>query len=167
MRLVPKIFLWFWLAIVAVGATLVALTEVTHSRARDDEMIEAVSFPLAASRGHGFREVARRHGDFAIVACAAVVSDKSIRFAVAGVADKPEARDWPRLLAVQQRLVVLLPQVWDELRDRGLAHLELGQTEAAIEDLSSYLEHARGATDRRVISRQLATLRGSDSRRLH
>jgi regulator of sirC expression with transglutaminase-like and TPR domain len=77
------------------------------------------------------------------------------------------ARDWPRLLAVQQRLVVLLPQVWDELRDRGLAHLELGQTEAAIEDLSSYLEHARGATDRRAISRQLATLRGSDSRRLH
>ena len=38
MRLVPKIFLWFWLAIVAVGATLVALTEVTHSRARDDEL---------------------------------------------------------------------------------------------------------------------------------
>jgi 2-furoyl-CoA dehydrogenase FAD binding subunit len=63
----------------------------------DDEMIEAVSFPHAAARGHGFREVARRHGDFAIVACAAVVSDKSIRFAVAGVADKPEARDWPRL----------------------------------------------------------------------
>jgi two-component system sensor histidine kinase CpxA len=38
MRLVPKIFLWFWLAIVAVGATLVALTEFTHSRAKDDAL---------------------------------------------------------------------------------------------------------------------------------
>ena len=31
------------------------------------------------------------------------------------------AEDWPRLLAVQQRLVVLLPQAWEERRDRGLA----------------------------------------------
>jgi two-component system sensor histidine kinase CpxA len=37
MRLVPKIFLWFWLGIVVVSATLVALTELTHSRAKDDE----------------------------------------------------------------------------------------------------------------------------------
>jgi 2-furoyl-CoA dehydrogenase FAD binding subunit len=73
------------------------ITGMMNTVRADDEMIEAVSFPLAAARGHGFREVARRHGDFAIVACAAVVSDKSIRFAVAGVADKPEARDWPRL----------------------------------------------------------------------
>jgi 2-furoyl-CoA dehydrogenase FAD binding subunit len=73
------------------------ITGMMNTVRADDEMIEAVSFPLAAARGHGFREVARRHGDFAIVACAAVVSDKSIRFAVAGVADKPEARDWPQL----------------------------------------------------------------------
>jgi 2-furoyl-CoA dehydrogenase FAD binding subunit len=73
------------------------ITGMMNTVRADDEMIEAVSFPLAAARGHGFREVARRHGDFAIVACAAVVSGNSIRFAVAGVADKPEARDWPRL----------------------------------------------------------------------
>jgi 2-furoyl-CoA dehydrogenase FAD binding subunit len=73
------------------------ITGMMNTVRADDEMIEAVSFPLAAARGHGFREVARRHGDFAIVACAAVVSDKGIRFAVAGVADKPEARDWPPL----------------------------------------------------------------------
>jgi 2-furoyl-CoA dehydrogenase FAD binding subunit len=73
------------------------ITGMMNTVRADDEMIEAVSFPFATARGHGFREVARRHGDFAIVACAAVVSDKSIRFAVAGVADKPEARDWPRL----------------------------------------------------------------------
>lgn len=38
MRLVPKIFLWFWLGIVAVGGTLVLLTEITHSRAKDDAL---------------------------------------------------------------------------------------------------------------------------------
>src|SRR5918912_637370 len=30
------------------------------------------------------------------------------------------ARDWPRLLAVQHRLVILLPHAWEERRDRGL-----------------------------------------------
>ena len=63
----------------------------------DDELIEAVSFPIVAGRGYAFREFARRHGDFAIVACAAVVSDSGLRFAVGGVADVPTARDWPRL----------------------------------------------------------------------
>ena len=41
----------------------------------DDELIEAVAFPAARpGTGYAFREVARRHGDFAIVACAAVVT---------------------------------------------------------------------------------------------
>jgi 2-furoyl-CoA dehydrogenase FAD binding subunit len=73
------------------------ITGMMNTARDDDEMIEAVSFPVVAGRGHGFREVARRHGDFAIVACAAIVSDTAIRFAVGGVADKPEARDWPLL----------------------------------------------------------------------
>ena len=30
--------------------------------------------------------------------------------------------DWSRLIAVQNRLIVLLPQTWSEHRDRGLAH---------------------------------------------
>ncbi len=62
----------------------------------DDEFIEAVSFPAAAEgSGHAFREVARRHGDFAIVACAAVVEDAGARLAVGGVADRPVARRVP------------------------------------------------------------------------
>src|SRR5579864_8981779 len=36
-RLFYKIFLWFWLGIVVVGATLVILTASTHSRASEDE----------------------------------------------------------------------------------------------------------------------------------
>jgi 2-furoyl-CoA dehydrogenase FAD binding subunit len=62
-----------------------------------DEMIEAVSFPSAGGARCAFREVARRHGDFAIVACAAVASKQGVRLAVGGVADMAAVRDWPRL----------------------------------------------------------------------
>jgi 2-furoyl-CoA dehydrogenase FAD binding subunit len=62
----------------------------------DDELIESVSF-LAGTARCAFREVARRHGDFAIAACAAVATPTGVRFAVGGVADVPTARDWPRL----------------------------------------------------------------------
>jgi len=57
-----------------------------------DELITAVRFPVM-SGGVGFREVARRHGDFAIVAVAAVVEDAGcIRIGVAGMADRPAVR---------------------------------------------------------------------------
>lgn len=60
----------------------------------DDELIESVSFPCRGEgEGFAFREFARRHGDFAIVACAAVVSAKSVRLAVGGVADRPVVCD--------------------------------------------------------------------------
>jgi 2-furoyl-CoA dehydrogenase FAD binding subunit len=65
---------------------------------RDDELIAAVSFPTARpGHGYAFREFGRRHGDFAIVACAAVVTRSSTRLAVGGVADRPLARDWDGL----------------------------------------------------------------------
>jgi 2-furoyl-CoA dehydrogenase FAD binding subunit len=62
----------------------------------DEEMIEAVSFPALQTRC-AFREVARRHGDFAIVACAALATAGGVRLAIGGVADMPAARDFPRL----------------------------------------------------------------------
>ena len=63
---------------------------------RDDEMIEAVAFPAAKpGTGYAFREIGRRHGDYAIVACAAVVDGKGARLAIGGVADRPTARDLP------------------------------------------------------------------------
>jgi 2-furoyl-CoA dehydrogenase FAD binding subunit len=59
----------------------------------DDELIEAVSFPCRRpGEGFAFREFARRHGDFAIVACAAVADAHGARLAVGGVADRPVAR---------------------------------------------------------------------------
>jgi 2-furoyl-CoA dehydrogenase FAD binding subunit len=60
-----------------------------------DEMVVAVRFPKRKNgAGYAFAEVARRHGDFAICALAAVVSGKSIRLGVGGVADRPTVRDW-------------------------------------------------------------------------
>ena len=64
---------------------------------RDDELIEAVEFPSAGNRRCAFREVARRHGDFAIVACAAVATEHGVRLAVGGVADMPVAREFDAL----------------------------------------------------------------------
>ncbi len=75
--------------------------------------------------------------------------------------------DWPRLLAVQQRLVLLLPLAWEELRDRGLAFAELGMNGAAAGDLAAYLEHAGETQDRATISARLAELRRQGSPRLH
>ncbi|MBU1361568.1 MAG: FAD binding domain-containing protein [Gammaproteobacteria bacterium] len=63
-----------------------------------DELIEAVRFPLARpGQRFGFAESSRRHGDFAICAVAAVADDKGLRITVGGVADRPVARDLPRL----------------------------------------------------------------------
>jgi 2-furoyl-CoA dehydrogenase FAD binding subunit len=56
-----------------------------------DELVVAARFPVqAANRRCAFREVARRHGDFAIVAVgAAVDADGAVRLGVGGVADRP------------------------------------------------------------------------------
>ncbi len=67
--------------------------------------------------------------------------------------------DWLRLIAVQDRLIVLLPQAWDEYRDRGLAHAELGHTGRALEDLETYLGNAEQGADMPAIARRVAELR--------
>lgn len=77
------------------------------------------------------------------------------------------AEDWPRLLAVLNRLVLLLPQAWEERRDRGLVLAELGMNGPAAGDLADYLEHAGEAQDRHAISARLAELRRQGSPRLH
>ena len=63
-----------------------------------DELVEGVRFPLKrAGEQYAFTEFSARHGDFAMVACATVVTDTSIRIAVGGVADRPVVEQWPRL----------------------------------------------------------------------
>ena len=77
------------------------------------------------------------------------------------------AEDWPRLLAVQQRLVVLLPQAWEERRDRGLVCAELNQRDAAVADLQAYLDRRPDADDAHAIGERLAELGGRGSAPLH
>lgn len=78
-----------------------------------------------------------------------------------------QADDWPRLLAVQQRLVVLQPQEWDWRRDRGLTYAELGLVHEAIDDLAAYLRHAGATSDRADIADKLAELRAGGVPRWH
>ena len=77
------------------------------------------------------------------------------------------ARDPARLLQVLERLVVLLPQAWEERRDRGLVHAELGERGAARRDLAAYLEHAGDVPDRAAIAARLAALGHGGAKRLH
>ncbi len=67
--------------------------------------------------------------------------------------------DWPRMLAVQERLIVLLPEVWSEYRDRGLAHAEMGNTEQALADLECYLVHTEDLVDVNAIAGRVDELR--------
>jgi regulator of sirC expression with transglutaminase-like and TPR domain len=77
------------------------------------------------------------------------------------------AQDWPRLLAVQQRLVVLLPSNWEERRDRGLALAELSRFTEALADLEAYLEHGSALADRAAVERRAGELWQASRPRLH
>lgn len=67
--------------------------------------------------------------------------------------------DWRRLLAVQERLVILLPDDWSERRDRGLALAELGRREQAEPDLAAYVLHRPDADDAHALRLRLASWR--------
>jgi regulator of sirC expression with transglutaminase-like and TPR domain len=71
------------------------------------------------------------------------------------------AEDWGRLLPVMDRLVILLPDDWEERRDRGLVRAELGDGDGAVDDLAIYLDHNAHADDARAIGARLAELRGA------
>jgi len=78
-----------------------------------------------------------------------------------------QSEDFASLLAVQHRLVCLLPDAWDERRDRGLTFAELGQPDAAAEDLTTYLDHVPDAADAEPMRQMLAELRDSPRPLLH
>ena len=71
--------------------------------------------------------------------------------------------DWGRLVAVQDRLIVLLPQAWAEYRDRGLGQAELGRTMLAVRDLETYLCQVEEGLDIDAIALRVAELRRTPS----
>lgn len=69
--------------------------------------------------------------------------------------------DWQRVVTVQNRLLVLLPQAWEEYRDRGLAYAELGHVPLAVQDLEIYLSRSEDMQDMDTIVERVAALRRS------
>jgi 2-furoyl-CoA dehydrogenase FAD binding subunit len=61
---------------------------LTTARAAD-ELITAVRFSVTAGQGVAFREVARRHGDFAIIAVAAIATGKWVHLGIGGLTGQP------------------------------------------------------------------------------
>ncbi len=67
--------------------------------------------------------------------------------------------DWPRLIAVVDRLIVLHPDAWVEYRDRGLAWAVQGQAARAVPDLEQYLANTEDAPDIDGVAQRLEQLR--------
>jgi regulator of sirC expression with transglutaminase-like and TPR domain len=68
-------------------------------------------------------------------------------------------RDLPRLVAVQRRLVLLLPQDPRERRELCLTLAQLGQHQQAAIELASYLQQVPDAGDAELLRRELAQWR--------
>ncbi|MBC7413384.1 MAG: tetratricopeptide repeat protein [Herminiimonas sp.] len=75
-----------------------------------------------------------------------------------------EQNDWRRLLAVHERLVILLPNDIGERRDRGLAYERLQCPQAALQDLEWYLAQKPYAADADTLRRKLPALRNAAKR---
>jgi len=75
-----------------------------------------------------------------------------------------ETQQWDRLLSVQKRLVILLPDDPDERRDRGWAYANLQCPQAALRDLETYLAKRPYAADAKTVRAQLPELREAAKR---
>ncbi|MBT8606252.1 tetratricopeptide repeat protein [Polynucleobacter paneuropaeus] len=71
-----------------------------------------------------------------------------------------EHERWERLLGVQERLVILLPDSLEEIRDRGLIFAQLEYLRPALADMQRYLRESPEAEDATEIRDHIATLEG-------
>ncbi|MEF9947474.1 MAG: transglutaminase-like domain-containing protein [Comamonas sp.] len=70
-------------------------------------------------------------------------------------------RDWPMLVAVLNRLLLLRPEMAELYRDRGLAYAEWGVADRALLDLERYALVAHGL-EADLIAKAIARLRQAD-----
>ena len=63
-----------------------------------------------------------------------------------------------RELAVINRLLVLLPQSWSDYRERAQVQVQLGQIDAALGDLQTYLHATQNPSDADAVRQQVAKL---------
>jgi regulator of sirC expression with transglutaminase-like and TPR domain len=75
-----------------------------------------------------------------------------------------EHLQWDRMLGVQERLVILLPDEIMERRDRGLAYANLECPQAALQDLEAYLAERPYAADAKALRSKLPELRDAIKR---
>ncbi|MGE0661119.1 MAG: xanthine dehydrogenase family protein subunit M [Reyranellaceae bacterium] len=70
------------------------LVDALSTSIADDELVEQVRLPAARpGTGYAFLELARRHGDFALISVAASVSPDGARVAIGGLGSAPMAFD--------------------------------------------------------------------------
>ena len=121
-------------------------TGMLSTARRPEEVIACVRFPAcAAATGYAFAEMTQRQGDFAICAVAAVVSAKSIRLGVGGVADRPSVREWSDHLAGGELDDALNDFAWD-LGGTDDAHATAGYRRELVRRLGRRaIEEAKNA----------------------
>ncbi len=67
-------------------------------------------------------------------------------------------RDFERALRVEQFLLALNPNDWEEIRDRGVLSYQSGQRLRAMIDMQNYLRHRPEATDAEFIRTQISNI---------
>jgi carbon-monoxide dehydrogenase medium subunit len=126
----------------------------------DDECLVEVRFPASpAGAGWSFQEVARRHGDFALVGVAAMVNlagddVDSARICLMGVADRPV-----RAVEVEQQLAgaKASPDAFAAAATDAVKGLE---PPGDIHGSSAYRRHIAGVAVRRALVAAAARARG-------
>jgi len=107
-----------------------------ESSVHHDEVAVSAFFPaLAPGSGVAFEEIARRHGDYALVGVAALVDGHSVRAGFLSVSDVPTVVD-----------LTGIPD--DDLGDTALAHLEPGDD---IHATAAYRAHLVRVLTPRVV----------------
>jgi regulator of sirC expression with transglutaminase-like and TPR domain len=71
-----------------------------------------------------------------------------------------QAENYPRALAVMNRMLLAVPESAEELRDRGLVNEKLECFRAALADFTNYARRRPDAPDRAEIEVRIRTLRG-------
>jgi regulator of sirC expression with transglutaminase-like and TPR domain len=148
---------------VTTPAGEVMLDPMTGEALSEAEMVEMLEPYVANPLAEGAHSAARA-GDSISRTLRALLAPALPRDVIARMlrnlkAIYQQTERWQRLLAVQQRMVILLPEQIEERRDRGLAFARLDFVRAALDDLQLYLDARPEAEDAAVIEMQLADLR--------
>ncbi len=75
-----------------------------------------------------------------------------------------EAERYPQALAVMNRMLLVVPESAEELRDRGLVHQNMQCFRAALADLSNYVRRAPEAADAAEMHERIVGLRAACAR---